>query len=238
MKKGFAFMIILFLKIYEKKDLCIQLLEEFKKSNENQKDIDKNMDRKECLKDYISSFNSIKSEAEKIIEKNNYVPIKFYGILLCYLNYYDYENFTSIVNELYKKVNEKKDEKNILFEILFIYNAHFKYPINQNLEFFNKLIIYAIDNKDFPTFEKGLNYIKDIESFLYIIEKNSEAIFKKYNAQKLEKIIKLDDLKFKKTGDKSQVILTEEAVTKAKYIEIQEQNEEDSKKKKRYYGYY
>ena len=233
MKKGFAFMIVLFLKIYQKKDLCIQLLEEFKKSNENQKDIDKNMDRKECLKDYSSKFNSIKSEAEEIIKNNNYDPIQFYGILLCYLNYYDYENFTSIVNELYKKICEKKDEKNILYEILLIYNAHFKYPINQNIEFFNKFIIFTIDNKEFPIFEKGLNYIKDIESFLYIIEKNCEAIFKKYNAQKIEKIIKLDDLKFKKVENKPETIDTEGSITKVISTEINGQSQEDSKKRKK-----
>ena len=85
-----------------------------------------------------------------------------------------------------------------LYEILLIYNAHFIYPINQNFDFFNKFINYTIENKDISVFEKGLNYIRDIETFLNIIEKNKEAIFEKYKAQKIEKIIKLDNLKFKK----------------------------------------
>ena len=194
-KKGFTFMIILFLKIYQKKDLCPELLKIFKKINENPKDNEKNMDRKSFLKDYSSKFKSIKSEADTIIENNNYNFIEFYGIVLCYLNYYDYQNFSSIINELYNKQPEN------LYEILLIYNAHFKYPINQNLDFFNKFISYAIEKKEFSVFEKGLNYIKDIETFLKIIEKNKDKIYEKYNSQKIEKIIKLDDLKFKKKTD-------------------------------------
>ena len=173
------------------------------------------MDRQPLLKDYTSKFKSIKSEAEKIIENNNYNFIEFYGIVLCYLNYYDYENFCSIINDLYNKKPED------LYEILLIYNAHLKYPINQDLNFFNKFISYAIANKDFHIFEKGLNYIKDIETFLNIIKENKKAIFEKYNSQKIEKIIKLDDLKFKKADmedetTKKNKIVTEGAVSSIK----------------------
>ena len=195
MKKGFTFMIELFLKIYQKKDLCIQLLQIFRKISQNQKDNEKNMDRKKFLKDYLSKFKSIKSEADKIIENNNYNAIEFYGIILCYMNYYDYEKFDLIVNELY----DKKPED--LYEILLIYHTHFIYPINKDLNFFNNFIPYAIANKDFSFFEKGLKYIKDIETFLIIIEKNKKAIFEKYNDKKIDNIIKLDDLKFKKTEE-------------------------------------
>ena len=220
MKEGFTFMIVLFLKIYQKKDLCIKLMQIFKKINENPKDNEKNMDRKECLKDFISKFNTIKTEADKIIEKNNYNRIEFYGIIFCYLNYYDYNNFTSVVNELY----DKKPED--LYEIILIYNAHFRNPINKDLEFFNKLILYSIANKDFSMFEKGLKYIKDIETFLNIIEKNKEAIFEKYNTQKIDNIIKLDDLKFKKT-EEPDIIVTEGNKTKDNSKKTKEQFKED-----------
>ena len=40
-KKDFSLLIILFLKIYQKKDLCLQLLQIFKKLNESQKDNEK-----------------------------------------------------------------------------------------------------------------------------------------------------------------------------------------------------
>jgi hypothetical protein len=162
--------------------------------NENQKDNEKNMDRKLCLRDYTSKFKLLISEADKIIDKNNYNLKEFYGIILCYLNYYDFMTFSSVINDLYTKKPED------LFEILLIYNAHFKYPISQNLDFFNNFISYAIANKDFPIFEIGLNYIKDIETFLNIIEKNKDDIYIKYNAKKIEKVIKLDNLKFKKNA--------------------------------------
>jgi hypothetical protein len=80
-KKGFSFLIVLFLKIYQKKDLCSQLLQIFKKMNENPKDNEKNMDRKSFLKDYTSKFKLIISEDE-IIKNNNYNLIEFYGIIL------------------------------------------------------------------------------------------------------------------------------------------------------------
>ena len=44
-KKGFGFLISIFLEIYEtKKDLCSELLEIFKDMNSNKKDNEKNID--------------------------------------------------------------------------------------------------------------------------------------------------------------------------------------------------
>ena len=107
---------------------------------------------------------------------------------------------------------------NDLYEILLIYSSHFNNPINQNLDFLNKFISYIIENKDFPILEKGLKFIKDIETFLNIIEKNKNKIFEKYNDKKLEKIIKLNDLKFKKNGmeDESQneIVTASKAISK------------------------
>ena len=168
------------------------LLEKFKEMNKNQEDNQKNMDRKSYLKKYISEFNTIKCQADKLIDNNNYNIIEFYGILLCYFNFYDYKNFTSIVNELYAK------NANDLYEILLIYNAHFKYPINQNLSFFNNFIKYVIENKEFSVLESGLYYIKDINTFINVIEKNKEEIFNKYmksdNSRiNVKYIIKLDN---------------------------------------------
>ena len=187
-KKGFAFLIILFVKIYQKKELCNQLLLIFKKMNENPKYNEKNMDKKEFLKDYTSIFKSIISEADELIKNYNYNPIEFYGIILCYLNYYDYETFNSIINDLYIKNPED------LYEILFIYNDHLKYPINQNFDFFNKFMSYIIANKDFHFFENGLKYINDLGVYLNIIKMNKKAIFEKYkyNEQNIKNIVKLD----------------------------------------------
>jgi hypothetical protein len=205
-KKGFSFLILLFLKIYKKKDLCKELLENFKEINENPKENEKNMNRDSILKDYTSKFEEIISEKD-IIE--NYDRIQFYGIMLSYLNYYDYENFALVSQKLFE--NSPED----LYEILLIYKDNFKFPIKQNLDFFKKFISYII-NKDEKkvqkkeekkedkkvekknNLERGLNYIKDFETFLNVIEEKKEDIFKRYNSKKIEKIIKLDDLKFKK----------------------------------------
>lgn len=80
--------------------------------------------------------------------------------------------------------------------------AEIKQHRPQDFDFFNEFISYIIANKDFSALEKGLNYIKDIENFLNIIEKNKAIIYEKYHP----KIIKLDNLKFKETNMKEENI--------------------------------
>ena len=82
-KKGFSLLISLFLKIYERKDLCSELLKLFKDMNKNPKDNEKNMDRKTYLKNYTEEFNEILSKADSF----DYDKIEFNGLLLCYFNY-------------------------------------------------------------------------------------------------------------------------------------------------------
>ena len=195
-KKGFVFLIELFLKIYDKKALFPELLNTFKTINKNPKENAKNMDKPNILGKYVSKFIQLKNEAYKIIENNDEYFIDFYGIILCYFNFYNYENYSSTIDEL-----NKKNAKN-LYEILLTYKDHFKNPISQNLEFFNEFIIYTIEKNDFATFEESLRYITDIETFISIIEKNKEKIFEKYNKE----IIKLDELKFKKTSINKEII--------------------------------
>ena len=191
-KKIFSFLITLFLKIYENKSLCSELMNIFRKMNEDPKDKGKNNDRKSFLGDYLKDFKEISANAYKLIEVNKYNIVEFYGILLSYFNYYDHNYFSLIVNELFK--NKPED----LFEILLIYKNHFKNPINQGDFFFYKFINYAIQKKDFETFERGLDFIKDIETYITVIEKNKEEFYNKYNSNKINEIIRLDDLKFKK----------------------------------------
>ena len=188
-KKGFSFLIELFIEIYKKKELCPLLMDKFREINESQKDNEKNMDRKEYLNKHISTFDTIKSEADKLIEEYNYKNIDFYGIILCYLNFYNQKAFSLVINELFNK------KPNDLYEILLIYNSHFKNPVHQNFDFFNEFIKYTISEKDFSFFERGLSYIKDIETYMSIFEKNKEQIYNKYikdNKDRLKHIIKLD----------------------------------------------
>ena len=73
-KKGFYFLVELFLEIYKEKDLCPKLMNGFRKMNKNPKDNEKNMERKPYLfnKEYVDKFSSIFSEAESIIKNNDY----------------------------------------------------------------------------------------------------------------------------------------------------------------------
>lgn len=170
-KKQFSLLITLFLKIYQKnKDLCSKLIEMFYRINEED-----NTDREKDLKKELKSFTDIYSKAKDILEENKYEPIYFYGILFCYLHYYDKANFPKIIEEF--SVGNSK----ILYEILIQYNSHFMNPLKQNKEFFNRFIQYALKNdKELKIFKRILNYIEDIESFLFAINSNIVLIFKKY----------------------------------------------------------
>ena len=196
-EKEFSFLIQFFVKIYKYKDLCSILLNDFKQINEIEENR-KYMDRKQYLKDYISKINEIKNESKKIIDINGYSSIEFYGIILCYLNFYDYNNFLSTINELLKENIED------LFEILVIYSSHFKNPIKQNLDFYNKFLDYIIENKSFKFIKRGFSFLEDIDTFIILTEKNKEKIYEKYikldNSKNFEKfVIKMDEnLKLKK----------------------------------------
>jgi predicted RNA-binding protein with RPS1 domain len=123
------------------------------------------MDRNEYLGKYVKTFNDISLEADNLVESNGYNPIQFYAIILIYLNYYDHDNFKKIFEKLFA---EKCD---VLYEILLIYFSNFLKPINQNLDFFDKFIDYCVYTKELTLLEIGLNYIKDIEAFIKIVDK-------------------------------------------------------------------
>ena len=195
-KKGFSLLIPLFLKIYNKKDLCCKLLEKFKAMNAEQKDNEKNMDRKAYLDEYKSDINEI---AEKFYDNEDYNITYFYGIILCYLNWYDYEKFLSVFDKLYE-IN-KED----LYEILLIYNTHLKKPINQDLNFFCNFIKYILEKKEVNLFQIGISYIEDIEIYIHVIEENKEKISKKYSKDSENYILKVENkLKFNKINQKNE----------------------------------
>ena len=55
-------------------------------------------------------------------------------------------------------------------------------PLKQSQKFFDCFIQYALnENKKIEIFERILNYIEDIETYLFIINKYEEKIFKKYS---------------------------------------------------------
>ena len=186
-RKKFSLLISLFVKIYEQnKDLCSKLLNIFKEINEIE-----NKDRDKEFATYLYTFNQIYSNASNIINKNGYDPVNFFGILLCYLSYYDKNNFSEIIEEFSQR------NPDILYEILIIYYSHFKEPLNQNSEFYNNFIGYAINKKkDFNILERILNYIDDIETFIYVINENKANFLKKYDYIKNKPIKLSSNLKF------------------------------------------
>ena len=172
--KSFYLLISLFIRIYKKKDLCNELIEIFNEINEYKKNNEKIVGYVKNLEFYSSKFEEIISESEHIIEENNYDPVYFYGIILCYLNYYDYKNYSKVEKELLDKRPE------ILYKILWIYHTYMINAINLNFNSLNKFIRFLIREKDFLSFKTGLNYIRDLETFISIINENKELYYKEY----------------------------------------------------------
>ena len=188
-KKQFSLLVTLFLKIYENnKDLCKDLIKEFYDINHEDND-----DRLIDLKKDLKSFKDIYSNSSDILEKYGYNPIHFYGILFSYLHYYDKTNFPKMIEEF------SKGNSDTLYEILIKYNSHFMNPLKQNQEFYNKFIKYVL-KKELPKdiFKRALNYIDDIETFLFAINSNKEDIFKSYDDLKQIPIKMTASLKLKK----------------------------------------
>ena len=174
-KKGFGFLISIFLKLYKKKDLLSTVMKKFREMNVDSDDDDENMDRKLYLKNFSSKFEEISNKSEEIRNEFSYNVIEFYGIILCYLNYYDLKNFSILLDKL---SSEYPDDT---YEILLIYNRHFKNPINKNFDFFDKFIKHILDeNSGFSAFKVGLRYIRDLENFLNVFVTNIDNICKKY----------------------------------------------------------
>ena len=225
-KKGYGFLISLFLKVYQNEELCKILLQIFRETNENTPD-EKNKERKEFLSEYTSIFEKISYDAEEIIKNNKYNYIDFYGIILSYLNYYNFKKFSEIINAL----SDKKPEE--LFDILLIYNGQFINPIKQNLSFFNKFIKYTIEKQNYEKYRIALTYIKDIEIFLKVIDSNKENIYNKYiepdkDPKKNEKyIIKMDkSFKFRKEQNIEQQEISSQQINESENKVLSNNSEE------------
>jgi len=190
-KKKFGLLISLFLQMYEKNtDLCSELLKIFYDINEKE-----NSDRPKDIAKYKDNFNNIFKESDDIVKTGGYDEIKFYGLLFCYLHNYDKENFPKII----KKFSDGNAD--ILYEILSVYRSHFIFPLNQDKNFYDKFIKYILKKdkgSDSAIFKRILDYIDDIETFLFVINENKKAIFKKYVDLKNDPIQLSSNLKLTK----------------------------------------
>lgn len=125
------------------------------------------------LADFNNTFEEISKNAENIISSNSYNPADFYGLILCYLNNYNSEQFTKLVAKL------MESSKTVLFEIFSIYNNYLKMKIKFESNFLMEFIGYLAEkNKgDFQNFLYiTLFYLDDINSFVEIINLNKEKI--------------------------------------------------------------
>ena len=216
-KKQFSLLISLFLKIYGKnKELCKQLIEIFYRINDEE-----NNDKIDDLKNHLKSFNDILSNARDILDENNYNPIHFYGILFCYLHFYDENNFPKKIEE-FSEGNSKT-----LYEILIHYYSHFINPLKQSQKFFKGFIGYALkENKEQKQFERIMNYIEDIETYLFIIDSNKKEIFKKYKELRSKPFEMDASLKLLKHKDDK----TKKTITNEKHNNESESSDEDNEK--------
>ena len=138
--------------------------------------------------------------------------------IFCYLDSYDEANFSELINNLYKNTPED------LYDIMLRYSSKILSPIKMDLEFFNKFISHSIKKNDFAIFKIGLTYIKDIETFIYVIENNKVDIYDIYsNIINENNMIKIDkDLKLKEfeSKDKEKEGLTNEGLIEEKNNKI------------------
>ena len=206
-KNSFSFLISLFTKIYQDKNYCELLLEKFYNMNAELKEKGKkgsstNSDRDKNLGDqYNSIMSKIESESEKLIIDNGYKPIHFYGIIISYFNFYDYNALENCFNKLDKEENQKN-----LYEILLVYYSQFFKPIKKDesdKEFFIKFFKYIISEKDFSYFTIGLKFISDIDTFIFVIDETKKDIYDKYIKEDKDKTkVKIDNKNNKEEKDK------------------------------------
>ena len=105
-----------------------------------------------------------------------------------------------------KEFSERRAD--ILYEILIVYYSHLKVPLNQDCKFYNNFLSYAIKKqKEFNILERILNYIDDIETFIYVINENKTDIVKEYDEIKNKPIKLSSNLKLikKKYNDKKEI---------------------------------
>ena len=188
-KSSFQFLINIFIKVYNT-ELCSKLLDIFCKK------IDKLVENnnKENLQKYKFDFDQIIENRDDIVSKFNLNPIDFYGLIFCYLNICNKEKF----KELFNKLSTKEEGKKIIFEVMLTYKLFLKKQIDISNELLNEFIKYST-NKDFKIFkDDALYYLKDINTFLDIIENNKIDIIKIKHFEPIEalKITDEEDIKF------------------------------------------
>ena len=205
-EQNFKLLITLFVQVYDKKNLCNKLISDFKEMRIKNESYEKyflfDENNSNYLEQYKEKIKNILEESDELIKNNGYPPLEFYGIILCYLNKYDHDNFIEIINKLLKL------DYKTLYEILLIYNNYLPNPIYQDLDFFKGFFEYIISNTDFSGFVNALKYIKEVNIYIDILDKTKEQIFEKYINSEENKFepIKIDsNLKLNKEEENKEI---------------------------------
>ena len=185
-KSSFDFLINIFVKVYNT-DLCSNLLDIFSKKI-NEKAIDKISEKaidtiyKEKIQKYKFDFEQIFDNRADIIKKYSLNSINFYGLIIGYFYICNNEKYGELLDILSKNEFDKKS----LFEVMLQYRLFFKKQTCISKALIDNFIQY-ITTKDFPTFKEGvLFYLKNIDIFLELIDKNKDNIIKMKEFEPLE----------------------------------------------------
>lgn len=166
-KPNFDFLINIFVKV-KKTNFCSKLLELF--SQNNAKLVEKI--NKENLKKYKFELDQICENIDDIISEFSLNKTDFYGLILCYLNICNKEKY----KQLFDTLSENSNSENILFEVLLKYKLFFQKQNDMSKDLLTRIIKYAT-KKEFKEFKEVASfYLKDINTFLELIEENKEDI--------------------------------------------------------------
>ena len=99
----------------------------------------------------------------------------FYGLILCYLNICNKVK----CKQLFDTLSENSNSENILFEVLLKYKLFFQKQNDISKDLLTRIIKYAT-KKEFKEFKEVASfYLKNINTFLELIEENKGDIIKK-----------------------------------------------------------
>ena len=191
-KPSLELLINIFIKTYTDLNICSPLLKEFKSN------LEKSVEQKseigsEKLKKYKDVFQEIYDKSDKILKNNTEISPSYYGLILCFLNNYDFQKFTELINHLYSQ------DSDTLFQILLTYKSYLKKEIKIDEKIMDEFISYTTGQTATELNQAISIYLKKLKLFLQIIDNNKEKIismekFKPLDLNNLENTLESKDV--------------------------------------------
>ena len=172
---SFEFLINIFVKIYNNIELCVSLFKEFNKNLKSNVEVSN-----ANLQKFKETFQDICDKSENIVKSNPEINTNYYGLILCYLNNYDFQKFSELVKHLYAQ------DSTILFQILLTYKSYFKKDIKVEEKILDEFIKFTAGRTFNDLTVSGLIYLKNLKVFLRIIKNNMEKLINIENFKPLE----------------------------------------------------